>query len=110
MQPDLCLVSSRRDNSRSFTRGHQPVGKQACRMHALRRFDTVLQQLKSRDSDELWLSLGSCDLHDARMGALTEALAHNSTVTALDLSRNNITSQGAQARVAPPVTPRMVAR
>ena len=63
-----------------------------------RRFDAAVQQLKSRDSDELWLSLGSCNLHDARMGVLTEALAHNSTVTALDLSRNNITSEGAQAR------------
>ena len=34
--------------------------------------------------------------HDARMAALSKALAHNSTVTALDLSRNHITAAGAQ--------------
>ena len=79
---------------------HSPVRNSARLMaqHAecLRRFDTVVAQLKAHDSDELWVSLGSCNLQDARMAALTEALSHNSTVTALDLSRNNITNEGAQ--------------
>ena len=66
------------------------------RAAAARRFEAVVGQLRSQGSDELWVSLGSCDLHDARMAALSEALAHNSTVTALDLSRNHITAAGAQ--------------
>lgn len=60
------------------------------------RFEAVVGQLRSQGSDELWVSLGSCDLHDGRMAVLSEALAHNSTVTALDLSRNHITAAGAQ--------------
>ncbi len=58
----------------------------------------MVAQLKAHDCDELWVSLGSCELQDGRMAALTEALSRNSTVTALDLSRNHITSEGAQAR------------
>ena len=69
-----------------------------------RRFESVVEQLRARASDELWVSLGSCGVHDARMAALTEALAQNSTVTALDLSRNNITEDGAKVgnHMAPP--------
>jgi hypothetical protein len=33
-------------------------------------FETVVDQLKSRDSDELWVSLGACNIHDARMATV----------------------------------------
>ncbi|CAL8464511.1 g4046 [Coccomyxa elongata] len=72
----------------------KPAGFKA---EAERRFETVVEQLKSQDADGLWVSLGSCDIHDASIATLTEALASNTTVTALDLSRNNITSEGAKA-------------
>ena len=31
----------------------------------VRRFETVVDQLKSQDADGLWVSLGSCDIHDS---------------------------------------------
>ncbi|BDA49618.1 hypothetical protein COCOBI_14-2380 [Coccomyxa sp. Obi] len=72
----------------------KPAGFKA---EAERRFETVVDQLKSQDADGLWVSLGSCDIHDSSITTLNEALASNTTVTALDLSRNNITSEGAKA-------------
>ncbi|CAK0783391.1 hypothetical protein CVIRNUC_006590 [Coccomyxa viridis] len=62
-----------------------------------KRFETVVEQLKSREADELWVSLGNCDIQDSKMESFTEALSQNATVTAVDLSRNSITSAGAQA-------------
>ena len=63
---------------------------------AMCRFESVVEQLKSREADELWVSLGSCDIQDSKMESFTEALSQNATVTAVDLSRNSITSAGAQ--------------
>lgn len=60
------------------------------------RFETVVEQLKSREADELWVSLGNCDIEDSKIASLTEALNYNATVTAVDLSRNSITATGAQ--------------
>lgn len=34
------------------------------------RFETLVEQLKSRDADGLWVSLGSCDLHDSSMATV----------------------------------------
>ena len=62
----------------------------------MRRFETVVEQMKSREADELWVSLGNCDIEDSKMDSFTEALSQNATVTAVDLSRNSITSAGAQ--------------
>ncbi len=56
----------------------------------------VVEQLKSREADDLWVSLGNCDIEDSKIASLTEALAQSATVTAVDLSRNNITASGAQ--------------
>ncbi len=55
-----------------------------------------MEQLKSREADDLWVSLGNCDIEDSKIASLTEALAQSATVTAVDLSRNNITASGAQ--------------
>ena len=63
------------------------------------RFDTVVEQLKSCEADELWVSLGNCDIRDSKIASLTDALSQNSTVTAVDLSRNSITATGAQVRL-----------
>ncbi len=34
------------------------------------RFETVVEQLKSQDADGLWVSLGSCDIHDASIATV----------------------------------------
>ena len=60
------------------------------------RFRTVVEQLKSREADDLWVSLGNCDIQDSKIASLTDALTQNATVTAVDLSRNSITATGAQ--------------
>ena len=56
----------------------------------------MVEQLKSREADDLWVSLGNCDIQDSKIASLTEALTQNDTVTAVDLSRNSITATGAQ--------------
>ena len=58
-----------------------------------------MEQLKSREADGLWVSLGNCDIEDSKIASLTEALDQNATVTAVDLSRNSITATGAQVCV-----------
>ena len=60
----------------------------------------VVEQLKSREADDLWVSLGNCDIRDSKIASLTEALTQNATVTAVDLSRNGITATGAQVHVS----------
>lgn len=62
----------------------------------IRRFEMGVEQLKSREADDLWVSLGNCDIQDGKIASLTEALTQNATVTAVDLSRNSITASGAQ--------------
>ena len=64
------------------------VAERTCsNIYGLCRFGVVVEQLKSREAD---------DIEDSKIASLTEALAQSATVTAVDLSRNNITASGAQ--------------
>ena len=70
----------------------------------------VVEQLKSREGDDLWVSLGNCDIQDGKIASLTEALTQNATVTAVDLSCNSITASGAQVRACQSQSRTCVAR
>ncbi|GFR46461.1 hypothetical protein Agub_g8036 [Astrephomene gubernaculifera] len=73
----------------------QPALTKAQKAEAEKKFTSALDAC--RGATEMWVDLSNSHVYDAKAKKLADALKANSCITSLDLSRNNIADDGAQA-------------